>query len=92
MFTFFASPQRALTLSSNLLVCGMAMLVTGVLLAYGLSAYLSLTCLVLAHLMTIIGPTLLKLGYVLRLQANYRLTLSARPDRSSSDLVAEGNA
>lgn len=92
MFTFFASPQRALTLSSHLLVCGMGMLVTGVLLAYGLSTYLSLTCLVLAHLMTIIGPTLLKLGYVLRLQANYRLTLSARLDRSSSDLVAGGNA
>lgn len=78
MFAFLASPRRALKLSSHMLVCGMTMLILGVLLAYGLSAYLSLTCLVLAHLMTLLGPTLLKLGYVLRLQAHYRLKLRIR--------------
>ncbi|WP_417663316.1 transmembrane sensor/regulator PpyR [Pseudomonas sp.] len=75
MFAFFESPRRALRLSSYLLFCGMTMLVVGVLLAYGLSAYLSITILVVAHLMTILGPTLLKLGYVLRLQTHYRLKL-----------------
>ncbi|SNT06069.1 MULTISPECIES: hypothetical protein [Pseudomonas] len=75
MFTFFESPRSALRLSSYLLFCGMTMLVIGGLLAYGLSAYLSITVLVVAHLMTILGPTLLKLGYVLRLQTHYRLKL-----------------
>lgn len=79
MFAFLASPRRALRLSNHMLVCGMAMLIIGVLLAYGLSTYLSLTCLILAHLMTLLGPTLLKLGYVLRLQAHYRLKLRMRP-------------
>ncbi|WP_339490742.1 transmembrane sensor/regulator PpyR [Pseudomonas sp. EL_65y_Pfl2_R95] len=78
MFAFVKSPRRALKLSTHILVCGMAMLLTGVLLAYGLSAYLSITVLVMAHLMTLLGPALLKLGYVLRLQAHYRLTLRLR--------------
>ncbi|VVO63004.1 hypothetical protein PS850_00912 [Pseudomonas fluorescens] len=73
MFTFFESPQRTLKLSSQLLVCGMAMLVIGALLAYGLSDELPIACLVLAHLLTILGPTSIKIGYVIRLQAQHRL-------------------
>lgn len=92
MFTFFDSPQRTLTLSSHTLVGGMATLLTGVLLAYGLTDYLSLTYLVLAHLMTIVGPTLLKLGYVLRLQAHYRLRLPANIEGNNTKLLAGDKA
>ncbi|AYF86539.1 transmembrane sensor/regulator PpyR [Pseudomonas sp. JS3066] len=76
MFAFFESPQRVHKLSSHLLISGMAMLVIGALLAYGFDAYLSMGWLVLAHLLTILGPTSIKLGYVLRLQAQYRLKAS----------------
>ncbi|MGF6693978.1 hypothetical protein M2318_004062 [Metapseudomonas resinovorans] len=55
---------------------GVAMLAIGVLLAYFLDAYLSNGALVLAHLLTMLGPTSIKIGYVLRLHALYRFNAS----------------
>ncbi|WP_429214000.1 hypothetical protein [Metapseudomonas resinovorans] len=52
------------------------MLAIGVLLAYFLDAYLSNGALVLAHLLTMLGPTSIKIGYVLRLHALYRFNAS----------------
>ena len=67
------APQQLLQLSSRLLLSGLALLVIGLLAAYGLQRQLSLQLLVLAHSLTVIGPGLLKLGYVLRLAAQHGL-------------------
>lgn len=58
-----------------LLLGGLVMLLVGIILAYGCDAYLSLPQLVGAHAMTILGPTAIKLGYVMRLLAFNRLRL-----------------
>ena len=56
-----------------LLVGGLAVLLTGVLLAYVVDAALCLPALLVAHLLTLLGPTFIKLGYVLRLHELHRL-------------------
>ncbi|MNY74774.1 hypothetical protein D3C86_2138810 [compost metagenome] len=48
-------------------------LIIGAVLAYGYDAYLSLPGLVMAHALTILGPTAIKLGYVMRLLSFNRL-------------------
>ncbi|MDH0099651.1 transmembrane sensor/regulator PpyR [Pseudomonas sp. GD04158] len=70
---FPLTPQQLLRLSSRLLLSGLALLVIGLLAAYGLESRLNLASLVLAHSLTIVGPGLLKLGYVLRLAAQHGL-------------------
>ncbi|QRY78249.1 transmembrane sensor/regulator PpyR [Pseudomonas sp. PDNC002] len=69
MSTVFENVQRLRRISSRLLVGGSLTLMAGGLLAYGGDAYLSMRELLAAHLMTILGPAAIKLGYVLRLQA-----------------------
>jgi hypothetical protein len=66
---FPLAPQQLLRLSSQLLLSGLGLLLLGLLAAYGLESRLNLASLVLAHSLTIVGPGLLKLGYVLRLAA-----------------------
>jgi hypothetical protein len=73
MYGFFENPYRVLKLSHVLLISGLFALVSGAVLAYGLDAYLSLPSLVMAHALTILGPTAIKLGYVMRLLAFNRL-------------------
>ena len=73
MYGFFEQPYRVLTLSHVMLIGGLVTLVLGAILAYGLDQHLSLTSLVMAHAMTILGPTAIKLGYVMRLVAFNRL-------------------
>jgi hypothetical protein len=75
MFGFFDNPHRVLKLSHLLLVGGLFMLIAGIMLAYGLDAYLNLPQLVCAHALTILGPTAIKLGYVMRLLSLNRLRL-----------------
>lgn len=75
MFDFFDNPQHVLKLSHLLLVGGLLMLIAGIILAYGLDAYLNLPQLVCAHALTILGPTAIKLGYVMRLLSFNRLRL-----------------
>ncbi|VVN32821.1 hypothetical protein PS662_04976 [Pseudomonas fluorescens] len=75
MYDFFDNPLRVLRLSHVLLLGGLVMLLVGIILAYGCDAYLSLPQLVGAHAMTILGPTAIKLGYVMRLLAFNRLRL-----------------
>ncbi|CAD5106610.1 transmembrane sensor/regulator PpyR [Zestomonas carbonaria] len=79
MFAFFENPYRVLKLSTLLLTVGLAMFVIGVLLAYGLETDLSMPVLLGAHLMSILGPTSIKIGYVLRLQALNRLRPQTTP-------------
>lgn len=73
MYDFFEHPSRVLKLSHALLIGGLVALVVGAVLAYGLDQYLSLPCVVVAHAMTILGPTAIKLGYVMRLLTLNRL-------------------
>ncbi|KAB0484189.1 hypothetical protein SAMN04490202_4776 [Pseudomonas reinekei] len=73
MYGFFEDPYRVLKLSYVLLIGGLSALVIGAVLAYGYDAYLSLPSLVMAHALTILGPTAIKLGYVMRLLSFNRL-------------------
>lgn len=74
MFHFFSNPQNVLHLSSRVLGVGLAMLLAGIYGAYLYAGYLSIVALVSLHTMTIVGPTLLKIGYVMRLLAQNRLS------------------
>ncbi len=74
MFNFFSNPRNVLQLSSHVLGAGLAMLLAGIYGAYLYDGYLSIVVLVSLHAMTIIGPTLLKIGYVMRLLSQYRLS------------------
>jgi hypothetical protein len=49
------------------------MLLAGIYGAYLYEGHLSILALVSLHAMTIIGPTLLKIGYVMRLLSQHRL-------------------
>ena len=69
----FDCPQRLLRLANRVLAAGAAGLLLGVLGAYGLEQQLGVPTLVGAHSLTVLGPALLKLGYVLRLNAQNRL-------------------
>lgn len=73
MSAFFESPQRVQTLSTHLLAGGTLTATLGTLLAYVLDAYLPIGLQVLAHFLTLLGPTAIKLGYVLRLHGQYRI-------------------
>jgi hypothetical protein len=73
MFAFFESPLNVLHLSSKLLGAGLVMLLAGIYGAYLYTGAMPIAALVALHAMTIIGPTLLKIGYVMRLLAQHRL-------------------
>jgi hypothetical protein len=73
MFQLFSNPQNVLRLSSQVLVVGLAMLLAGIYGAYLYAGALSIPALVSMHALTILGPTLLKIGYVLRLLSQYRI-------------------
>ncbi|MFU6378839.1 transmembrane sensor/regulator PpyR [Metapseudomonas otitidis] len=62
-----------LSLAHRLLAAGLALLLVGVVGAYGLDRYLALPAQVLAHGLVILGPTLIKVGYVIHLTALQRL-------------------
>ncbi|KPG96728.1 MULTISPECIES: hypothetical protein [Pseudomonas] len=73
MFTFFESPLHVLHLSSKVLVVGLIMLLAGIFGAYLYNGHMPIALLVAMHALTILGPTLIKIGYVMRLLAQYRL-------------------
>lgn len=74
MFNFFSNPQNVLRLSNHVLGAGLAMLLVGIYGAYLYDGHLSIVVLVSMHALTILGPTLLKIGYVMRLLSQYRLS------------------
>ncbi|WP_271407896.1 transmembrane sensor/regulator PpyR [Pseudomonas sp. Q1-7] len=78
MSAFFESPRRVQTLSTHLLAGGTLTAVLGTLLAYVLDAYLPIGVQVLAHFLTLLGPTAIKLGYVLRLHRQYHIDAGLR--------------
>lgn len=73
MESLFACPRRNLAMSSTLLGSGLGLLAVGIVGAYFVDARLTLPAIVAAHAFTILGPTLLKLGYVLRLIAQHQM-------------------
>jgi len=73
MFTCFESPLNVLHLSSKVLVAGLVMLLAGIYGAYLYQGHMPIALLVGMHAMTIVGPTLIKIGYVMRLLSQYRL-------------------
>lgn len=79
MFDFFNNPLNVLHLSSKVLGAGLVMLFAGIYGAYLYDGHMPIALLVSMHAMTIIGPTLLKIGYVMRLLAQYRLAKALIP-------------
>jgi hypothetical protein len=73
MFAYFSNPQNVLQLSSKILGVGLAMLLAGIYGAYLYAGFLPIVVLVAMHAMTIVGPTLIKIGYVMRLLSQHRL-------------------
>lgn len=73
MFAYFSNPQNVLHLSSNVLGAGLVLLLAGIYGAYLYAGHLPIVALVSMHAMTIIGPTLIKIGYVMRLLAQHWL-------------------
>ncbi|MGF6110566.1 transmembrane sensor/regulator PpyR [Pseudomonas sp. ADAK2] len=73
MFDFFSHPQHVLHLSSKVLGLGLMLLLVGIYGAYLHVGPLPIAVQVSMHAMTILGPTLLKIGYVMRLLAQHRL-------------------
>ncbi|WP_392889210.1 transmembrane sensor/regulator PpyR [Pseudomonas migulae] len=73
MFAYFSNPQNVLQLSSKILGVGLAMLLAGIYGAYLYAGSLPIVMLVAMHAMTIVGPTLIKIGYVMRLLSQHRL-------------------
>lgn len=72
MYPLNLPPLQILHLSSQLLWAGLILLL-GLVAAYGLENHLNVPTLVLAHSLTLLGPSILKIGYVLRLVAQQRL-------------------
>lgn len=67
------SPLNVFNLANNLILAGVAILVVGVLGAYGFDRHIGLGWVVGSHMLTIVGPSLVKLGYVMRLSTQGRL-------------------
>ena len=73
MFAYFSNPQNVLQLSSKVLGAGLALLLAGIYGAYLYAGHLPIVVLVSMHSMTISGPTLIKICYVMLLLAQHRL-------------------
>lgn len=78
MFAYLSSPKNVLNISNQLLVGGLALLLVGVFVAYGYEGSLNLPTLVAAHAGVILGPTAIKIGYVMRLIAHYNMAKSEK--------------
>lgn len=71
MIEYLTCPKNLLRVSTQLLLVGLAMLLAGVVVAYGLDGRLTIGAQVAAHSAVILGPSLLKIGYVMRLLAQH---------------------
>lgn len=71
MIEFLSCPRNVLKLSTQLLIVGVLLLLAGVGGAYGCDGQLGIPALVAAHSGVVLGPTLVKIGYVMRLIAQH---------------------
>ncbi|MCQ4349037.1 hypothetical protein NGA35_16725 [Pseudomonas stutzeri] len=67
------SPSKVFNLANNLVVSGVVILLVGVLGAYCFDEAIGLGLVVGSHMLTIVGPSLVKLGYVMRLSVQDKL-------------------
>ena len=73
MLTLFDCPRHTLALSHAVLLSGLVLLALGILGGYVVDHRLGLAEQTLAHLLIITGPILLKVGYIIRINAGQRL-------------------
>lgn len=73
MSRYLDNPRNVLRLSSHVLLVGALLLGVGLYGAYCYEGELPLRVLVSMHALAILGPTLLKVGYVMRLLAQRQL-------------------
>lgn len=71
----FSDPIRTHQFGNMAMLTGLFILVAGGLGGYVWDSYLGLPYQVLAHVLVILGPTLMKIGYVMRINARQRLHL-----------------
>lgn len=76
MLDLFQNAQRTHAFGNALMAVGLLLLVLGVFGGYVVDTRLALSLQVLAHLQVIVGPTLIKVGYVMQINARQRLHLS----------------
>lgn len=77
MFQRNWDPQHLLHLANALMFGGVLLLLLGVSGAYLFDQWLGLPLVVACHALVILGPTALKIGYVMRLLAQRQLALAA---------------
>ena len=70
-------PHRLLIIANLSMTMGLALLVCGIAGAYFFDQHLALGVVVACHALVILGPTALKIGYVMRLLAQRQMTLAA---------------
>lgn len=74
--TLFSDASHTHQFGNVTMVMGLVLLIAGVLGGYVWDSYLSLPLQVSAHVLVILGPTLIKIGYVLHINARHRLHLA----------------
>lgn len=70
------NPHRLLAAANQAMLLGMLLLVLGIAGAYLFDKHLALGAVVMSHALVILGPTALKIGYVMRLLAQRQITLA----------------
>ena len=70
-------PHRLLTLGNLLMVGGVLVLLIGICGAYLLDQQLPLGIIIASHALIILGPTALKIGYIVRLLAQRQVSFAA---------------
>ncbi|MCQ4296918.1 hypothetical protein NAU58_15160 [Pseudomonas stutzeri] len=72
-----SAPHRLMSAANALMIAGTLLLLSGISGAYLFDQYLAMGSIVAAHALVILGPTALKIGYVMRLLAERREKLAA---------------
>ncbi|WP_313085328.1 hypothetical protein [Pseudomonas sp.] len=77
MHTQSLHPHRLFILANLLMLAGVLLLLLGIAGAYVFDRHLMLGTVVASHALVILGPTALKIGYVMRLLAQRQQALVA---------------
>ncbi|WP_447044147.1 hypothetical protein [Vreelandella sp. H-I2] len=76
MEKLITDPHVTQQMGNGMMLLGLLLLVNGALGGYIWHGYLNISLQVLAHMLIILGPTLIKVGYVVRINARHRLHLA----------------
>lgn len=72
-----SAPHRLMHTANALMIAGVLLLLAGISGAYLFDQHLALSSIVACHALVILGPTALKIGYVMRLLAERSEKLAA---------------